>query len=319
MKRYNVGIVGATGLVGRKILEILVERDFPIQNLFLFASSRSHGKVITCGPYSVSVEGLNDDSFKDKHLDFVLFSAGKEASHHYAPLAAEAGAIVVDNSSCWRMDPDVPLVVAEVNPEDAFKHQGIIANPNCSTIQSVLPLKGILDKYGLDRVSYTTYQAVSGAGIKGIEDLKEQKQAHFPHHIHKNILPHIDAFDEDGYTFEEKKMIEETRKILHLPNLKVTATTVRVPIENTHAIAINASLSKPFELNELETVLEAYQGLQIIKPYPTSEMADGQDDVLIGRIRKDPTLPNSVHIWCVADNIRKGAATNTVQIAELFL
>ena len=247
MKKYNVAIVGATGLVGSTFLQVLAERDFPIENLYLMASARSAGKEVEYRGEKVIVEELTENSF-DKPIDFALFSAGGSTSLKFAPIAASKGCVVIDNSSAWRMDPTVPLVVPEVNPEAAFKHNGIIANPNCSTIQSVVPLKVLDEMYGIKRVVYSTYQAVSGAGVQGILDLEDGIKGiapkKFPYPIAGNVLPHIDVFLEDGYTKEEEKMINETRKILGKPDLKVTATTVRVPVFNSHSESINIEFEK---------------------------------------------------------------------------
>ncbi|WP_319371587.1 aspartate-semialdehyde dehydrogenase [uncultured Ilyobacter sp.] len=327
MKRYNIAVAGATGMVGRKFLEVLAERDFPIENLYLFASKRSAGKKMEYRGKSYTVEELTDEVF-DRDIDIALFSAGGATSERFSPVARDKGVIVVDNSSAFRMYPEVPLVVPEVNPEDVEKHKGIIANPNCSTIQSVLPLKALSERFGIKRVIYSTYQAVSGSGVDGIEDLKRglegKEPKKYPHPIANNCLPHIDVFLEDGYTKEERKMVDETRKILGIPDLPITATCVRVPVENSHSISINIELEKSFEMIEIFEALKEFDGIIVEDDiskniYPMPLHASGKDEVFVGRIRRDFSRANSVNIWCVADNIRKGAATNTVQIAELLI
>ena len=325
---YNIAIVGSTGNVGRKFLEILAERNFPIKELYLFASKRSHGKKILFKGTEILVEETCEENIKNKKIDYALFSAGGDTSLEFAPIFASYGAVVIDNSSAWRMDPTVPLVVPEVNPEDLKWHKGIIANPNCSTIQAMVPLKALLDNYGIERIVYSTYQAVSGAGMAGIDDLENGVNGiaptKFPYPIYGNCLPHIDVFLENGYTKEEMKMIEETRKILHNPNLKITATTVRVPVLNSHSESINVELSKSFELNDIVNIFETTQGLTVYDntkelKYPTPLQVSGLDDVFVGRIRRDFSLDNGLNLWVVADNIRKGAALNAVQIAELLI
>jgi aspartate-semialdehyde dehydrogenase len=325
---FNVAIVGATGNVGRKFIEILAERNFPIKDLYLFASKRSAGKTMKFKDIDYVVEELCDENIKSKKIDFALFSAGGDASLQFAPKFAEIGAVVIDNSSAWRMDPKVPLVVPEVNPEDISWHNGIIANPNCSTIQAVVALKPLHDKYGIKRIVYSTYQAVSGAGIQGILDLQDgvkgEAPKKFPYPIAGNILPHIDVFTEDGYTKEEIKMILETRKILHNDDLKITATTARVPVLNSHSESINVELLKEFNLEDVLTLLGNSQGIVVYDDiknikYPTPLYVDGKDDVYVGRIRRDFSLDNGLNLWVVADNIRKGAALNAVQIAEIMI
>ncbi|MDN5304774.1 MAG: aspartate-semialdehyde dehydrogenase [Fusobacteriaceae bacterium] len=327
MKKYNIAIVGATGMVGRKFLEVLAEKNFPIENLYLFASARSAGNEVEYQGKTYIVEELTENSF-DRDIDIALFSAGASISKKFSPIAAEKGVIVVDNSSAFRMDKDIPLVVPEVNPDDVEKHNGIIANPNCSTIQSVLPLKALDKKYGIKRVIYSTYQAVSGSGVKGVADLqnglKGEEPKNYPYPIANNCLPHIDVFLDNGYTKEEMKMVEETRKILGIPDLPVTATCVRVPVENSHSVSINVELKNDFDLNEVFEVFKNFEGIILqddVKNniYPMPLYASGKNEVFVGRIRKDFSNPNTLNIWCVADNIRKGAATNTVQIAELLI
>ncbi|MCI6951068.1 MAG: aspartate-semialdehyde dehydrogenase [Clostridium sp.] len=327
MKQYRVAVVGATGMVGRKFLQVLEERKLPVSEYFLFASARSAGKQLPFMGKTYTVRELTDDAFQDLGIDIALFSAGGETSRHFAPIVAASGAVVIDNSSCWRMDPDVPLVVPEVNPDaiPGYKNKGIIANPNCSTIQAMVVLKPLADAYGLKRVVYSTYQAVSGAGQKGYMDLvnglKGEAPQKFPHPIAGNCLPHIDVFLDTGYTKEEQKMIDETRKILSLPELRVTATTVRVPVYHGHSESINVEFARPFELDELRAVLEKAPGLIVRDDpkhnvYPMAIEAADTDPVYVGRIRRDFSVDSGVNLWCVADNIRKGAATNAVQIAE---
>ena len=327
MKQYRVAVVGATGMVGRKFLQVLEERKLPVSEYFLFASARSAGKQLPFMGKTYTVRELTDDAFQDLGIDIALFSAGGETSRHFAPIVAASGAVVIDNSSCWRMDPDVPLVVPEVNPDviPGYKNKGIIANPNCSTIQAMVVLKPLADAYGLKRVVYSTYQAVSGAGQKGYMDLvnglKGEAPQKFPHPIAGNCLPHIDVFLDTGYTKEEQKMIDETRKILSLPELRVTATTVRVPVYHGHSESINVEFVRPFELDELRAVLEKAPGLIVRDDpkhnvYPMAIEAADTDPVYVGRIRRDFSVDSGVNLWCVADNIRKGAATNAVQIAE---
>ncbi len=327
MKKVNLAIVGATGMVGRTFLEVLEKRDFPIENFYVFASARSAGKTITFRGKEYVIEELTEQSF-DRPIDIALFSAGGSISQKFAPIAASKGCVVVDNSSAWRMDPNVPLVVPEVNPEDIKKHKGIIANPNCSTIQAVVALKPIHEYYTIKRIIYTTYQAVSGAGMGGWADLEEGLKGNppkkFPHPIANNCLPHIDSFLDNGYTKEEMKMVEETRKIFHSPDLKITATTVRVPVFNGHSEAINVEVEKPFELEELKGIFKKAPGIIVQDDpqndiYPLATEATGEDEVFVGRIRRDESVENGINLWVVADNIRKGAATNTIQIAELLV
>ena len=325
---YNVAIVGSTGNVGRKFLEILEERNFPIKNLYLFASKRSAGSYLNFNGQEYLVEETCEDTIKNKKIDIALFSAGGDTSLKFAPIFSSYGAVVIDNSSAWRMNKDVPLVVPEVNPEDLKGHNGIIANPNCSTIQAMVPLKALLDNYGIKRIVYSTYQAVSGAGMQGIKDLEDGLKGlapkKFPYQIAGNCLPHIDVFLENGYTKEEMKMIEETKKILHSNDLKITATTVRVPVLNSHSESINVELNSPFELEDIFKLFENTEGLTVCDnvnelKYPTALDVSGKDDVYVGRIRRDFSLDNGLNLWVVADNIRKGAALNAVQIAEVLI
>lgn len=324
-KKPNLAIVGATGLVGSTFLKVLEERDFPFENLYLMSSAKSAGSTITFKGKDYIVEELTEKSF-DKPIDIALFSAGGSTSETYAPIAASKGVVVVDNSSAWRMNKEVPLVVPEVNPEAIKTHKGIIANPNCSTIQAVVALKPLHDKYGIKRIIYSTYQAVSGSGLKGINDLKEGLKGNdikvaYPHGIAGNCLPHIDVFLENGYTKEEMKMIEETKKIMGDDSLKITATTVRVPVFDSHSESINLELEKPFEIEEVKELLANAPGIILEDDlqnnvYPLARNAAGKDEVFVGRVRRDFSLDNGLNLWVVADNIRKGAATNTVQIAE---
>lgn len=328
MRKYNLAIVGVTGMVGRKFLEVLEEKQLPIENYYMFASARSAGKVINFMGKDHVVEELSPTCFDGKDIDIALFSAGASVSKTYAPIAAEKGIVVIDNSSAWRMEPDVPLVVPEVNPEEILNHKGIIANPNCSTIQAVVALKPLYDRYGIKRIVYSTYQAVSGAGVAGYNDLengiKGEAPQKFPHPIFSNCIPHIDSFLDNGYTKEEMKMIEETKKILKDNSLRITATTVRVPVFNGHSESINVELKKEFDLDELKDLLANAPGVEVIdnpanNQYPMPINCDGKDQVFVGRIRRDESVDNGVNLWVVADNIRKGAATNTVQIAEKLI
>ena len=321
---YNVAIVGATGNVGRKFLEILEERNFPVKELYLFASKRSAGKTLKFKGEDLLVEELCEANIENKKIDFALFSAGGSVSLEFAPIFAKHGAVVIDNSSAWRMDKEVPLVVPEVNPEDVKWHKGIIANPNCSTIQAMVALKPLYDKYGIKRIVYSTYQAVSGAGIQGILDLQEGTTKKFPYPILGNVIPHIDVFLDNGYTKEEIKMIEETKKILHDDNLRITATTVRVPVLNAHSESINVELNSEFELENVIDLFNSSKGIIVHDDvenlkYPTPLELSGKDEVFVGRIRRDFSLDNGLNLWVVADNIRKGAALNAIQIAEILI
>ena len=326
MKKYNMAIVGATGLVGQTFLQVLEERDFPIENLYLMASSRSAGKIVNYRGKDIVVEELNENSF-DKDIDIALFSAGGGTSKKFSPIAASKGVIVVDNSSAFRMDDEVPLVVPEVNPDKAFDHNGIIANPNCSTIQSVVPLKVLDEKYKIKRIVYSTYQAVSGSGLAGIKDLenglKGMPAENYPHQIAGNCLPHIDVFLENGNTKEEQKMIDETKKILR-EDVRVTATCVRVPVLHSHSVSMNLEFENEFDVEQVKKDLAGVEGLILEdnvseNVYPMAVNSKGKDEVFVGRIRRDESIENGLNLWVVADNIRKGAATNTVQIAELLI
>ncbi|KPU45962.1 aspartate-semialdehyde dehydrogenase [Oxobacter pfennigii] len=327
MKKANVAVVGATGMVGRKMLQVLEERDFPIENLYMFSSKKSAGqKIVYCGK-EYTVEELTETSF-DRGIDIALFSAGGSTSLQFAPIAASKGTVVIDNSSAWRMDESVPLVVPEVNPEDINWNKGIIANPNCSTIQAVVALKPLHDAYGIKRIVYSTYQSVSGAGVSGYSDLeggyKGDAPKKFLYPIAGNCLPHIDSFLENGYTKEEMKMVNETKKILHDDSLRITATTVRVPVFYSHSESINVEFNKDFSVNEVKELLKRSPGIVLQddpekNEYPMPLYTADKDEVYVGRIRRDESLDYGLNMWVVADNIRKGAATNAVQIAQLFL
>jgi len=335
MKNYKLAVVGATGVVGRTILKVLEEKNLPISEYVLFASSRSAGKKVLFMGKEYAIQELNENSF-DQGFDFAIFSAGGDTSKKYSPIASSKGCIVVDNSSAFRMDSNVPLIVPEVNPEEIQNNNGIIANPNCSTIQAVVALKPLDDKYHIKRIVYSTYQAVSGAGSSGISDLEngikhfyeknEDKNylVKFPHEIFNNCLPHIDVFLDNGYTKEEEKMINETRKILKKPDLKITATTVRVPVFNCHSESINVEFEKDFNLDDLKNTLKNSPGIIIQddyskNEYPLTITANGHDEVFIGRIRRDESVNSGVNLWVVSDNLRKGAASNAVQIVEKLI
>ncbi|MCD8049685.1 MAG: aspartate-semialdehyde dehydrogenase [Clostridia bacterium] len=326
-KKLNIAVVGATGMVGRTFLKVLEEKQLPVENYYLFASKRSAGTKLTFMGKEYTIEELTENSF-DRGIDIALFSAGGSTSEKFAPIAASKGCIVIDNSSAWRMDENVPLVVPEVNPEDIKWNKGIIANPNCSTIQAVVALKPLDDKYKIKRVVYSTYQAVSGAGMGGWNDLenglKGEAPKKFPYPIAGNCLPHIDVFLPDGYTKEEVKMINETRKILGKPDLRVTATTVRVPVFNSHSESINVEFENSFDMKELREVLSTAPGVVVQDDiennvYPMAINATGTDETYVGRIRRDDSVENGINIWVVADNIRKGAASNAIQIAEKLI
>lgn len=327
MDNKIIAIVGATGLVGQTVLKVLEEKNLTDFKYELLASKRSQGKKIRFMNKEYEVEELTQNTF-DKKIDYAIFVAGSEISKEYARLAVQKGTIVIDNSSYFRMDEDVPLVVPEVNPEDIKKHRGIIANPNCSTIQAVVALKPLDDKYKIKRIVYSTYQAVSGAGSKGIKDLentlKGLKNEKFPYPIANNCIPQIDSFTENGYTKEEMKMINETRKILNNPQMKITATTVRVPILNSHSESINVEFEKDFEIEELKTLLSNSPSIVLQddiskEVYPLAVTTTGKDEVYVGRIRRDDSVESGINMWVVADNIRKGAASNAVQILELLI
>ena len=318
----KIGLIGASGLVGSTILQILETQGFAIDELTLLASARSAGTEVPFKGEKLVIRELTKEVTKEP-FDYILMAAGGVISKEYSPLFEENGAIVIDNSSVFRMDPEIDLIVPEVNR--ATLNRKIIANPNCSTIQSVSPLKLLQDAFGLKRVSYTTYQSVSGSGWAGIEDLERGERGesplNYPYPIYDNVLPHIDDFMENGYTKEEEKMINETRKILNLPDLPVTATCVRVPVKSSHSIAINVTLDKAATVEEVRNLFKGKEDIGIILKdnpnnleYPTPLEAAGHDGIYIGRIRKDDSLENSFHLWSVSDNILKGAALNAVQI-----
>ena len=328
MKRYNVAVVGATGMVGTKFLQVLSEKKLPVDNYYLYASAKSAGKKIEFLGKEYTVMELKEENIIDKKIDYALFSAGGAVSKEYAPIFASHGAVVIDNSSQWRTDPSVPLVVPEVNAETAKNNHGIIANPNCSTIQAMLPLKALHDKYKIKRIVYSTYQAVSGAGVAGYNDLvtqaKEGETKKFPYPIFGNIIPQIDVFLPNGYTKEEEKMIFETKKILNDYDLKVTATTVRVPVRHGHSESINIEFYNPCTLEGIKDAIRNMKDVVLVDDiekglYPMPIYAEDKDEVFVGRVRIDPTVESGCNIWVVADNIRKGAATNAVQIMEYLM
>lgn len=317
----KIGVVGATGLVGQMFLKVMEEKKIEADNFRFFSSRKSAGKKINFKNKEYRVEELTEKSFDE--LDYALFSAGGEVSKKYSPIAVSKGCIVIDNSSAFRMNKNIPLVVPEVNGEEIKGYRGIVSNPNCSTIQCMLPLKHLKDKYGIKRVVYSSYQAVSGSGNKGVTDMergiKGIKNEFYCKNIAYNCLPLIGNIKENGYTDEEIKMIDETRKILSLPDLKVTATCVRVPVWNGHGVSVNVELEKDFDLDELKEYLRGKEGLEIEDNIPTPVDVTGKDKVQVGRIRRDESLERGVNFWVVADNIRKGAASNAVQILELML
>lgn len=333
MKEYRIAVVGATGMVGRTFLKVLEEYKLPVSEYVLFASSRSAGSKLVLGEKEYTVQELTEHSF-DSGFDIALFSAGGSISAKFAPIAVSKGCVVIDNSSQWRMNPDVPLIVPEVNPEDIKKHKGIIANPNCSTIQAMLPLRVLQQHYGIRRIVYSTYQAVSGAGVKGYNDLVNGAKAFvedtdyelqkFPYPIFSNCIPHIDVFEADGYTKEEHKMIDETHKILGDSSIRITATTVRVPVLNSHSESINVELASDYNLDTLRGQLAQMPGIIVLDDpannvYPLPSISAGHDEVYVGRLRRDLSVENGLNMWVVADNIRKGAAANAVQIARYMM
>ncbi|MDR0648401.1 MAG: aspartate-semialdehyde dehydrogenase [Synergistaceae bacterium] len=328
----RVAVLGATGLVGREILKVLEQRDFPVSEITMLASERSAGTEIEFGGGQYTVKAVDDCSFKG--IDIALFSAGATTSRRWAPVAAASGATVIDNSSAWRTDPSVPLVVPEVNPQDIKLNNGIIANPNCSTIQAVVALYPLHKAAGLNYVAFSTYQSVSGTGHEALRTLESgsrelldgkapSSSLVYPHPIAFDLLPHIGAFDDDGFSEEEWKMIRESRKIMHIPELRVSCTTVRVPVFRSHGEAIIARFDKPITPQEAREILEASPGVEVQdRPgssiYPRPRYAEGKDPVYVGRIRKDSGLDGAISMWVVSDNLRKGAALNAVQIAELL-
>jgi len=331
LKQYNVAIAGVTGAVGRVFLEILKQRDFPVKNLLPMASKRSAGKKIDFKGEEIEIRELKKDSFKN--IDIALFSAGGSISKKFAPYAVESGAVVIDNSSAFRMDAGVPLVVPEVNPEQISQHRGIIANPNCSTIIMAVAVKPVYDISRIKRIVVSTYQAVSGAGAKAIAELEQQVRALicekktsvssevFPVQIAFNVLPHIDVFLDNGYTKEEMKMVHETQKIFGDSSIKVTATTVRVPVFTSHSESINIETEKKIPLQRVREALSEGRGLTLKDDfkdavYPTALDSSGKDNVFVGRVREDNSLANGINMWVVGDQLRKGAALNAIQIAE---
>ncbi|SNZ09910.1 aspartate-semialdehyde dehydrogenase [Persephonella hydrogeniphila] len=332
MKNYNIAILGATGAVGQTMLRVLEERNFPVDEIRLLASERSAGKELEFMGIKYKVQPVSPEAFEG--IDIALFSAGGSRSKEWAPVAVEKGAIVIDNSSAFRMDDDVPLVVPEVNPEDVKWHKGIIANPNCSTIQMVVALNPIHKSKKIKRVIVSTYQAVSGAGATAIKDLEEETKAFFegkyyypealPNHIAFNVIPHIDVFLDNDYTKEEMKMFNETRKIMHAPEIKVSATCARVPVFYGHSEAVTIETEEPISPEEAREILKNAPGVILEDDpqnnvYPMPIEVAGKDEVFVGRIRKDLAFDNGLSMWVVADNLRKGAATNAVQIAELLV
>jgi len=331
-EKYNVAVAGATGAVGRKMLEILEERKFPIENLKLLASSRSAGKILEFQGEKIAVEELRQDSFSG--MDIALFSAGAGISREFAPTAVKSNCVVIDNSSAYRMESDIPLVVPEVNPDAIGKKPGIIANPNCSTIQMVVALKPIHEKFKIKRVVVSTYQSVSGSGQKAIDELKNQTQELlngkaaepnvYPHQIAFNCLPHIDIFLDNGYTKEEMKMVNETRKILDDDSIQVCPTTVRVPVFYSHSEALNVETEGPITASAVRELLSAQAGVCVADDteknvYPLATHGENKNEVFVGRIRDDISRDRAVNFWVVSDNLRKGAALNAVQIAELLI
>jgi len=327
-----VAIVGATGAVGEEMKLVLEQRDFPVNRLLLLASSKSVGKEYTFKGEKIAVQELKEDSFKG--IDIALFSAGDEVSEHFAPLAVKQGTVVVDNCKYYRMHPEVPLVVPEVNPQDVRWHKGIIANPNCSTIQMVVVLKPIYDTAGIERVIVATYQSVSGTGKEAVEELKLQSEAMvkgeaievsvYPYQITYNLLPHIGSFKENGYSSEEMKMLEETRKIMGDQNIRVAATTVRVPVYRAHSEVVHLETREKISVQKARDLLSNFPGIKVLDDperleYPMPLFAEGKDEVFVGRIREDISTEKGLVLWIVSDNLRKGAALNAVQIAELLI
>jgi len=314
---YKIAVVGATGIIGRKILDILFERKFPVEKVVPFASQKSAGQTVKFGDAELEVIELNEENISRNSVDMALFSAGSEVSIKYAPLFATLGTIVIDNSSAWRMNDSVPLVIPCVNPSAVLMHSNIISNPNCSTISAVTALAPLHKKFNLKRVVYSTYQAVSGAGAMGIADLKNGTNNKFPKQISNNVIPLIDKLNFDGYTKEEQKMIDETKKILGSDRIYVTATCVRVPVFVGHAISINAEFSSNVTISNIEKTLKNAPGISLCD-LPTPLDCQNSDLTFVGRIRKDEK-ENTFNFWVVSDNLRRGAATNTVEIAELLI
>lgn len=324
---YKIAIVGCTGLVGRTVLKVLEEKNFRNCRYILFSSKKSAGTKLQFLGQNYIIQELTEDSF-NSNFDYAIFCAGGNVSKKFAPIAVSKGCIIIDNSSIFRMDKNVPLVVPEVNPEKIFENKGIIANPNCSTIQAVIALKPLDDRYKIKRIVYSTYQAVSGAGKAGIDDLENGIKGiapqKFPHPIFNNCLPHIDVFMPDNYTKEEYKMINETRKILNKPYLPITATCVRVPVKNCHSESINVEFKTNFDIYDIKMLLQNSPGIILVDDveknyYPLASKANGYDDVFVGRIRRDFSVPYGINLWVVSDNLRKGAASNAVQILEKLI
>jgi len=323
----KVAVVGATGLVGNVMLKILEERNFPVDELLLVASERSVGKIIRFKGEEIAV--ISIPTAIKMRPDIALFSAGGSTSLEWAPKFAEAGTTVIDNSSAWRMDLSKKLVVPEINADQLTKEDKIIANPNCSTIQMVMALAPLHKKYKIKRIVVSTYQSVSGTGVKAVEQMENEiagikGEMAYPYPIHKNAIPHCDVFEENGYTKEEMKLVRETQKILDDKTIAITATAVRIPTAGGHSESINVEFENDFDLNELRQLLSETDGLTVqdnldVNVYPMPMYANGKDDVFIGRIRRDSSLPNTLNLWVVSDNLRKGAATNTVQIAEYLI
>jgi len=328
MSSLNVAVVGATGLVGRKLLQVLEERRFPVAELRLLASARSAGRSMKFNGKEYPVRKLESGSFEG--VELALFSAGATVSKEFAPAAVRSGALVIDNSSAYRMEEGVPLVVPEVNPEEIAKHRGIIANPNCSTIQMVVPLKPLHDRWKIKRLVISTYQSVTGGGKRALSQLESElakepnPERKFPHAIANNVLPQIDVFFEDGYSREESKMKDETRKILGDASIRITATCVRVPVVGGHSEAVNVEFERPYDLDEVRSVLGKTPGVCLQDDlgrsvYPMPIWSHEKDEIFVGRLRRDESIPNGLNLWIVSDNLRKGAATNAVQIAEAWL
>jgi aspartate-semialdehyde dehydrogenase len=333
-EKYNVAVVGATGAVGNEMIEVLEEHQFPVAELRLLASERSAGEKLKFKGKEIPVQVLDENSFKG--VDIALFSAGGSVSERFAPIAWKSGTVVVDNTSAFRMSPEVPLVVPEVNPEDIaqYKNKGIIANPNCSTIQMMVALKPIQNAVGIKRIVVSTYQATSGAGKRAMDELAKQttdlfnsreiEKKKFPHQIAFNCLPHIDVFLDNGYTKEEMKMVNETKKIMHDDTIAVTATCVRVPVFGGHSESVNVETKKKLSAHEARKLLEKAPGVKVVdnpakNEYPLAIHCVGKDEVFVGRIREDESIANGLNFWVVSDNIRKGAATNAVQIAKILI
>lgn len=342
MKKYNVAVVGATGLVGREMIKVLENRNFPVEDIRLLASYRSKGKKLSFCDEEIIVEELTEGCFKN--IDIALFSAGAKVSKRFAPIAAKAGVVVIDNSSAFRMDKEVPLVVPEVNPEDIGKHTGIIANPNCSTIQLVVVLNAIHKKVKIKRVVVATYQSVSGWGKAAVDQLWEEteelysdyknngvnfkvkdyyKDKPIPYQIAFNLVPHIDKFQDAGYTKEELKVVNETKKILGDDSIKITSTCVRAPVIRAHSEAVNIETEGKIDVKEVKEILDNIPGVKVVDNpdrfmYPMPADAAGKDGIYVGRIREDKTVENGLNLWIVSDNLRKGAALNAVQIAEII-